>query len=230
MLNGDSVDMVVNCVPSKKQSDLKIGRFDTPKLNKGDGFRQRLALAKIDNDPANPIGSWRKYAALFGLSGKPPAYRVTATQGKVVAQAFPVEIETDQNGFAGTFHHAALPQRLFVVVKGINPNWTAGMIDAARKLWIPLGVWNSATYTTIDTSDEDRNVYIGNLVKADNPDLLLRLLPNEEGGETALDVHNPTPQKIVAEVSVVVPSFLAKAQQLKVEVAPLSTQRIRLEK
>ena len=214
----------------QEESDLKIERFDTPKLNKGDGFRQRLAMVKIDNDPANPIGAWRKYADQFGLSGKPPAYRITATQGKVVAQSLPVEIEADQNGFAGTFHHAVLPQRLFVAVKGLNPNWTAGMIDAARKLWIPLGVWNSATYTTIDTNDEDRNVYIGNLVKADNPDLLLRLLPNEEGGETVLDVHNPTPQKIVAEVSVLCAEFLAKAQHQKVEVAPLSTRRIPLEK
>ena len=53
-------------------------------------------------------------------------------------------------------------------------------------------------------------MYIGNLVKADNPDLLLTLLPNEEGKGTVLDVHNPTPHKIVADVSVLAPSFLAK--------------------
>ena len=121
VLDGDNIDMAVNCEPSKKTFSLSFGRFDTGKIEKGQGFCQRIAMAKIAADPAKSVDAWRAYLEQFGMTGKTPAYSVTARQGQVVSKKFPVAIEADRNGFAGTFRAGGAAAE--VVCDGERSQW-----------------------------------------------------------------------------------------------------------
>lgn len=112
-----------------------------------------------------------------------------------------LELDAKDGGFAGTISHAELAVRLPIRVHGINPNWTAGLVERQQKWWPLVGVLNGAAYTTLDTA-VDHDVWIGNVVACDQPDLVLTLLPDGEDG-FEIEAHNPTDREITATVQTV---------------------------
>ncbi len=159
-----------------------------------------------------------QFRTAFGLQGGEPAYKAAPRQGKILSTAYLLDIEGDKGGFAGTLAKAPLRHRLPVRVHGVNPNWTCGIVDKTEKWWLPTGVMPDlpelapspaagegyATYAALDLA-KDRDIYLGNVVVCDKPELTLTLLPDGEGG-FMIEAHNPTDKEITAEVSTV-PEF-----------------------
>ncbi|HEY3418666.1 MAG TPA: hypothetical protein VGM23_17455, partial [Armatimonadota bacterium] len=226
----DDLDIVLESVPSKNWFRLYTGRFGTPQLPAGTIASTRVAILKTKYSTGEAaVTEFLQFRDAFGIGGKPPAYTVTSTQGKVTANRYLLELAAERNGFQGTISPANLPQRLPVKITGLNEKWTAATVDLARKQWFPLGVWQGAAYTTIDTTAGEHQLFIGNLVTADNPDVLLTLLPDNADGNTYVEVHNPTEKAVQVTVSVPVATFLAGKQSVPVTVERGGSRRIPLQ-
>ncbi|MHB9022577.1 MAG: hypothetical protein ACYC7E_00150 [Armatimonadota bacterium] len=229
VLDGD-LDIVLECTPSKGWFRLYTGRFDTPQLTSGTVLSTRVAILKTKSSTGEgAVAECLKFRDSFGIGGKSPAYTVTATQGKVTATRYLLELAAERHGFQGTISKAALPQRLPVKVTGLNEKWTAARVDIAKKQWFPLGVWQGAAYLSLDTTEGDQQLYIGNLVTADNPDVFLTLLPANADGKVYVEVHNPTEKAVPVTVTVPVTTFLASKQNVQVTVEGGCSKRVELQ-
>jgi hypothetical protein len=156
--------------------------------------------------------SIEQFRADYGLSGNAPAYSVTPRSGKVLGTRYVLELQAQDGGFGGVIGKAKLETRLPVRVRGVNPNWTSGIIDRAEKWWLPVGVMDDlkltpeqqagpttySAYAALDLS-KDRDVWIGNVVLCDQPDLKLTLLP-EGDGRFSIEAHNPTGKNLSATI------------------------------
>jgi hypothetical protein len=226
---GGLVDAVIESVPSKKWFRVYLGRFDTPTLPLGAKTSARVLNLEFRGGPAaNPIAEFTRFRDQYGIAGRSPAYSLVSTQGKATAQRYPLELAADQGGWAGTIGKADLPQRLPLRVAGINDKWTAAKVDPAKNEWYPLGVWQGAACTTIDTTAGEQKLYIGNLVTADNADVWLTLLPGNADGKTCVEVHNPNEADLPVRVSVPVATFLAAKQEITIRVPKMSSVRVEL--
>ncbi len=217
LLEGD-LSLVLECVPSKKWFRMYCGRFDTPQLPKGSRSFVRFVNFMLETKGENTFAEWERLKDLYGIAGGKPAYAITATQGSVTSTRYLLELAAEKYGFAGTIGKADLPQNLPVKVTGLNSKWTAARLDLAQKQWFPLGVWDGAAYTNLNPASGEQGFFIGNLVTADNPDVLLTLLPANADGKTYVEVHNPTAKEVTTKVNVPVASFLADKQEQTVTV------------
>jgi len=159
-----------------------------------------------------------QFRRAFGLGGDRPAYQVTARAGSIRSTRYLLELDAKDGGFAGLIGRAELPVRLPIQVHGVNPNWTAGLVERQQKWWLPVGVLDGAAYTTLDTAS-DHDVWIGNVVACDQPDLVLTLLPDGEGG-FEIEAHNPTDREITSTVRTAAEFNLAPPVSRRVTVKP----------
>jgi hypothetical protein len=153
-----------------------------------------------------------KFRSDYGLNGAAPIYTVTSRAGKVLGTRYVLELEARDGGFGGMISKAKLDTRLPIRVHGVNPNWTCGLVEKSEKWWLPIGVMDDlkltpeqqsaptrySAYAALELS-KDRDVWIGNVVLCDQPDLKLTLLP-EGDGRFSIEAHNPTDKDIVANV------------------------------
>jgi hypothetical protein len=218
LLEGD-LSLVLECVPSKKWFRMYCGRFDTPQLPQGSRSFVRFVNFMLENKGENTFAEWERLKDIYGIAGGKPAYAVTATQGSVTSTRYLLELAADKYGFAGTIGKSELPQSLPVKVTGLNSKWTAARVDLTRKQWFPIGVWDGAAYIALDPALGEQNLFIGNLLTADNPDVFLTLLPANADGKTYVEVHNPTEKEVTTKVNVQVATFLADKQEQTVTVA-----------
>lgn len=232
LVDGGEFGAVLQCQPTKKWFRLWTGKSDTTKMAAGQQVRERVITLKVGNGLSDQeaLAKAIQFRDGFGLTGKPPAYSVKADQGQVVNTRYLLEIDAKEGGFTGAISKADLPQRLPIQVNGVNDRWTAARVDLQRKEWFPLGVWNGATYTTIDTRDGETRWSIGNVVTSDHPDLFLTLLPANADGSTVVDVHNPTDKAVTAKVRIPLDTFLAKKQEKDVTVPAMASVQVAMER
>jgi len=153
----------------------------------------------------------------LGLHGA-PAYHVQPTQGTIEDTEFILTLNTTDYGFSAKVQEAHLPLELPVRIAGLNPRWDTGILykgEATRMIpeWVidefdqryvarrqrkatneilRFPVLDDGTgFLQIDTEVGDKDVYIGNLLVSDNPDVYLTLV-NTRPGKAAFEVHNPT--------------------------------------
>ncbi|MHB9133371.1 MAG: hypothetical protein ACYDBB_20075 [Armatimonadota bacterium] len=227
VLNGD-LAVVLECTPSKGWFRAYCGRFDTPKLEKGARASVRILNVKMLGTGEGAFTEWKSFRDLYGIAGGKPAYTATATQGTITSSRYLLELAAKDYGFSGAISKAELPQRLPVKVSGLNEKWTAAKVDLERKQWFPLGVWQGAAYTTVNTKEGDHTLYLGNLLTTDNPDVTLTLLPANADGITYVEIHNPTDKDLTVTVNVPVSTFLAAKQSVQAAVGRTSSERIAL--
>ncbi len=217
LLEGD-LSLVLECTPSKKWFRMYCGRFDTPQLLKGSRSFVRFVNFMLENKGETTFAEWEHLKDLYGIAGGKPAYAVTVTQGTITSTRYLLELAAEKYGFAGKIGKSELPQSLPVKVTGLNAKWTAARVDLAQKQWFPLGVWDGAAYMALDPALGEQNLFIGNLVTADNPDVFLTLLPANADGKTYVEVHNPTAKEVTSKINVPVATFLADKQEQTVTV------------
>ncbi len=194
-------------------------------LKKGDVIKYRYlgVISKLNPEPSNKF--MEDIVGKLGLAGK-PAYQVKPNTGKVLSTDYILRLEAANYAFTGTFSRARLPLNLPVLIKGLNPNWDAGILYKGRnRLLIPEWIVNDygeryveqkprtrnnelyhfpvladgTGFLQVDTELGKRNVFIGNLLTADNPDVKLLLL-DKRTGKGKFEVHNPTDQDITCTV------------------------------
>ena len=161
----------------------------------------------------------------LGLGGA-PAYHVEPTQGTIQNTKLILAVRAKEHGFSAKIAEAHLPLDLPVRIAGLNPRCDAGILykgQATRLIpqWIidefdqryvtrrprkatdeilRFPVFEDGTgFLQIDTEVGDKDVYIGNLLVCDNPDVYLTLVDTRPG-KAACEVHNPTDVPVTCRV------------------------------
>ncbi|MBU4366704.1 MAG: hypothetical protein KKF10_06180, partial [Verrucomicrobia bacterium] len=160
-------------------------------------IRGRLLSEEVSSRP------FEEFRTLMGID-VPPAYTVQPTIGKVRDICFSLNLDTQNYGFRGVITRAALPIRLPIKVYGLNERWSSGIYNARTKEWMPFGqiAGEGVGIVTIDTSKGDSDVFIGNPVQCDRPEIFLTFLINGKNPKSTVapatrdfdfkvDVHNP---------------------------------------
>ena len=165
----------------------------------------------------------------LGLAGA-PAYEVTASVGSVVDTKLALTLESDGNGFRATIKRCHLPVALPVFIRGLNPNWSAGVwykgrnrllqtewperdpfgdyshtkfiqVRAKKDEIIRFGIFDGDVgYLQLDLELDDRDVFIGNLVTCERQDIPLVFHRSSRPGAGAVEVHNPTAEPATVTV------------------------------
>jgi hypothetical protein len=209
---------------------ITLGRLDTPTLPANTTKAVRLLQLKTDpGDGKNVVADWQNFRSAYGLGGTAsPAYRdadFRVSRGTVVDTNYVLEVAADRNyGFAAQIPKTdMLKQRLPIKIDGLNPNWTAARLDLENNAWFPIPVATDAAghtyaYTTIDTKGVwvnaqgpacykpgGNNVFLGNVVTSNHPEVVLTLFPatGNADGNLFVDVYNPTSAPLT-EVTVTV--------------------------
>ena len=160
----------------------------------------------------------------MGLRGK-TAYQVTPTHGRVADSAFFLTLEASGQGFAGRISETKLPLDLPVWVNGLNDNWAAGVLYKGRST-VMLPVWKMdkvgnryVEYRAFPGEDQlfrfpvangrgmlqvnldvgAKDLFIGNLLVCDQPELILAL-DEARPGKARISVNNPTDRELTCTV------------------------------
>ena len=157
--------------------------------------------------------------------GKAPAYKITSSIGKAESKEGILYLTPDKGAFRGKISAANLPIDLPVIMKGLNPNWDAGIVYYGKnKIRTPMYssneylqrsvfmhdvehqdylihfpmLENGDGYLQIETS-RARDLFIGNMLICDVPELVLTVV-DTAAGKRKFEAHNPTDKVIKATV------------------------------
>lgn len=198
--------------------------LDKPELSAGEGFSYRyLAVFSTVQAPANNEFV-EDVVNKLGIKGN-TSYSVYPETGKVLDTKFILHLEAQDYGFTGRFTRSNLPMLLPVFIDGLNERWPAGIFyRGTNRLVIPVwrmdrehnrysarqeqvfenpvfrfGIVDGRGMLQVDTETADRNVYIGNLLVCDNPEVFLELEDTRPGKET-IAANNPTDRPVTVTV------------------------------
>jgi hypothetical protein len=142
-----------------------------------------------------------RVAAALNLANREPAYTVTARRGQVRGTQFFLDLQAEGGAFAGTISRAWLGMRVPVRLWGLNHRWTAcvwrkGIPDQILAPITPR-TDDQPAYFLLDLEQEAGDLFLGNVVTCERPDVWLRVLQRSDGGFDVL-AHNPGEQAVTA--------------------------------
>jgi hypothetical protein len=214
-------------------------------------YRYLGVVSKLDPPPDDSFVNDIRDS--LGVCGE-TAYRMEPRIGSVTRSAFVLRLKAEGHGFAGTVIEAKLPLNLPVKVEGLNPRWHAGIWYQGRNPfeiaeWVvndmnqrytvrknkTLGdeirhfpvLEDGTGFLQIDTAVGDKDVFIGNLLTSDHPDVCLTLV-DTRANKAAFVVHNPTDNTITCEVRPGPGFTLLGEFRENVEVAPGTSIRVNM--
>lgn len=200
------------------------GLYDLRTFEAGDRYNARLLLFQDQLGVPDPVRSWSALRDQWGLTGRAPAYGLKVNRGRVLDTKYLLRVRAQEGAFVASFGPADLGQRLPLEITGLNERCTAAIVESVHREWLPIGVVEGRAYATLDTARGANDVYVGNIVFCSDSSLWVTVLPEGEG--FVLDVHNPTPQPIAAEVTVPAGLWMIKAGTQQVTVPAGATVRI----
>ena len=168
----------------------------------------------------------------MGIVGKPTLYEVRPKIGKVVDRKLLLTLDTSDHGFSGKIVKTSgrlLPIHLPVMVRGLNPRWSAVLwyrgrthlhtVDRYQDRWgLKTWRWNIATYEPrvdevrhipiledglgycqLETDKQDPDVFIGNPLVCDQAQTFLTLTTAGRG-KCTFEINNPTDRILTCTV------------------------------
>ncbi len=149
----------------------------------------------------------------MGFAGPTP-YQITMTRGKLERIAYLAEMTPERCGVAGEVTKTAeLLVDVPMQIHGLNPRWAAGCWrDGGAVAY--TGVFEQTAWPRLDVSKAGK-FYAGNLLIADNPDLVLEFVRWTKDA-IKVEVRNPTDKPIEATIST--PAEITNYQALKRDV------------
>ena len=212
--------------PDSKYSRIYLKVDHPEQYRKGEKIKVSFLTVTSELAPAADDLFIRNLTRQFGLDGLPPVYKVIPETGKVVKAQQVLELAAENYTFNGKSIKSELPCNLPVAISGLNPNWEAGILYKGQsRLLIP--VYHSNEYgqrfikqtpreytdelyffhvlkdgtgiCQIDTQLGDHDLFIGNLLVCDVPELMLTVTEFRNNA-AEFDAHNPTDRPITATV------------------------------
>ncbi|MBE6377019.1 MAG: hypothetical protein E7050_11250 [Lentisphaerae bacterium] len=197
-----------------------------PEYRKGEKIKVSFIAVVSRLDPPNDETFITSIIDDFGLAGTSPKIKVSVKNGQMIENGMYLKLAADDYAFNGQISQAALPLDMPVMIQGLNPNWDAGILYKGKtRLLIPeyrtnnydqrfieqvtrdvenellrIPVQPDGTgIAQIDTNLAVQNVFIGNLLTCDVPELKLTLLDYNEQ-QLVFEAHNQTDKNISATV------------------------------
>jgi hypothetical protein len=134
----------------------------------------------------------------MGFAGPTP-YVIKMERGTVNQVRFIADVTPKDFGVAGEVATPAeMPYWVPLQVHAVNPNWAAGVWQEGQPIRY-AGVFEDTAWPRLDVSRKGK-FYAGNLLTADNRDLVLQVII-WTGDRIKVEVHNPTAAPIKATVS-----------------------------
>jgi hypothetical protein len=193
-------------------------------LRAGEHIRTNyLALWSAMNAPPDNRFVEEVFEAM-GLRGR-TAYTVTPRRGKILDTTFVLRLQAEGGGFAGRISEARLPLLLPVFVEGLNDRWPCGIwyqgsCTLQQPVWtmdrvhnrfarresrqatdevIRFGSTDGVGMLQVDTETGDRELFIGNLLVCDQPEVALEL-DDLRPGRTRVTANNPTDRELAVTI------------------------------
>ena len=217
--------------PGLQVRDGQFGLAASPgapaRLPAGTRFTVRFLYANHGSTPY--AWFWKNYGfdddsegwlRAMGFAGPTP-YQLTLTRGKLERIAYLAEMTPERYGVAGAVTKTAeLRCDVPLQLHGLNAHWAAGSWREGGEVAF-TGVFEQTAWPRLDVA-KPGNFYAGNLLIADNPDLVLEVVRWTKD-MIKVEVHNPTDKTI--EATVTTPAEIAnyKSLQQKVTVPPGTT-------
>jgi len=154
----------------------------------------------------------------YGFDGE-PAYEVSVRHGELLEAVYAPRLRACDFYVLCNITKADLPNALGLRVEDLNENWDAGIYDLnEKKLLKHVAVYNGAGYLVLDVG-RPRDVFIGNLLVADKPEVRINVLEFGPKGIRAV-VHNPAETEIAAVVKPAPGLPGLRAVQKRLKLAP----------
>lgn len=160
----------------------------------------------------------------MGFKGK-TEYDLTSKAGKIKSTEFILKIKAENYGFYGKITQCKLPLQLPVLIEGLNERWPAGIwYKSKNQLFLPVwkmdkvfnrystrqefvlenpifrfGVFDGMGMLQVDTETDDKEIYIGNLIICDNPEVFLEIEEIKQG-KLKIFINNPTDKSIKVKI------------------------------
>ena len=220
-----------------------------PEFRKGEKIKMSFISITSRLDPPDNADFITSVIDKFGFDGSPDV-RVSTNDGTVLENGMCLKLAAKNHAFNGQIAKIALPQDLPVMISGLNPNWDAGIIYKGNTtLLIPeyrINTFNQrfieqvprkvkneliripvmadgVGIAQVDTNLADQNIFIGNLLVCDAPELKLSLL-ELNGSSLTFEAHNQTGKNISATVRPASGFVSAIPFVKKVSIAPGSSR------
>jgi len=219
-------DMVFDAMWQSAGTATLMAHLDLPsgRLARGDRLSYRY-LAVWDTVHGRPdTGFVEEVCDTLGLRGD-PAYTVAPTHGEVLDTRFALRLRADGGGFAGIISQATLPLDLPVLIEGLNDRWPAGILYRGdNELLVPVWRFNrvgdryaererrpggnqllrfaiqdGVGMLQVDTELGERDVYIGNLLVCDRPEVFLGL-DDARPGKAVISANNPLDEPVTVTI------------------------------
>ena len=178
---------------------VEIGAYNMKKeIKAGDEISYRLLGASGRGPDDDQLERFKWVGKSMGVTGA-PAYTVNPRQGKVKDTVYILNLEAEDYGFSGSISQAVLPAPLPVVVAGLNGNWDSGIWNKTDNSVRRFGVLDEQGYLEIDLATGKKDLYLGNFLVCDHPEVQLLLLEGNDR-KVVFQIHNPTDQDVSVRV------------------------------
>jgi len=138
------------------------------------------------------------FAHKFGIAQPGKAgYVPELVTGKQIDSYLAWRLDGGGTGIVAQLPKTDLPGFLPAIVEGLNDNWSVHLLDRARK-WPnhrALPIRDGRAFAQLDLAEQDRDVFIGHPVTADQPDVKVQVAW-QEPGVWFVEAHNPTDQPV----------------------------------
>jgi len=165
-------------------------------LRKGDTLHYTIGFAGAAGGTSleKMVGFAHKFG--IGQPGK-AGYVPELVTGKQIDSYLAWRLDGGGTGIVAKLPKTDLPGFLPVIVEGLKDNWSVHLLDRARK-WPnhrALPIRDGRAFAQLDLAEQDRDVFIGHPITADQPDVKVQVAW-QEPGVWFVEAHNPTDQPV----------------------------------
>jgi hypothetical protein len=141
-----------------------------------------------------------KLLSTLNIASPKSGFTLSADCGKVIEPGFVTTLEAEGGVFMGTLKNISADIRIPVRIKGLNPNWTAGVWTGKPCVFGPIGNDRDGyAWTSLDPVADAGKLFIGNIVSCGENTVILRAFQLLDGG-WRITAHNPGEKAIKTQV------------------------------
>lgn len=188
----------------------------------GETVRVRFLMFMKTYKNQTEIAWLKKYIKDWGI-GTLPGYTYSIKQGSLKGINYVLDLDPADGGAVVELGQYDLPHDLPVRLNGLKNDALVAQYDLDTKAVRMLGVLEGTATMAVETQLRPYRLYIGELLRWDNPEVKVGLVP--DGINWRLEVHNPTAQAQKCHLRGIAGFAPLAPTDITVEVAPGTSEK-----